>query len=56
MSDTSVDISNTETALARHKAPAVEGSVADLAGDIIGSVEGPGDLSTNKKHMDDYGR
>ena len=29
MSDTSVDISNAETALARHKAPVVEGSVAD---------------------------
>lgn len=28
-------------------------SCADLAGDLIGSVEGPGDLSTNKKYLED---
>jgi predicted transcriptional regulator len=32
------------------------GSIADLAGDLIGSLEGPGDLSTNPRHMDGYGR
>lgn len=33
-----------------------KGSVADLARDLIGVVEGPGDLSTNPKHMRGYGR
>ena len=28
----------------------------ELAGDIIGSVEGPEDLSTNPKYMEDYGK
>jgi hypothetical protein len=28
----------------------------ELAGDLLGSVEGPGDLSSNKKHMEGYGR
>ena len=27
----------------------------DLAGDLIGSVEGPSDLSTNRAYMDGYG-
>lgn len=31
-------------------------SVLDLAGDLIGCVEGPGDLSTNPKYMEGYGR
>ena len=31
-------------------------SCADLAGDLIGCVEGPGDLSTNQKHMEGFGR
>ena len=31
-------------------------SVVDLAGDLIGSLEGPKDLSTNAKHMRDYGK
>ncbi len=32
-------------------------SAADLAGDLIGSVDGgPGDLATNPRHMDDFGR
>jgi hypothetical protein len=29
---------------------------AELAGDLIGSLEGPGDLSTNPKYMRDYGK
>jgi hypothetical protein len=31
-------------------------SVLDLAGDLVGCVEGPGDLSTNPKYMEGYGR
>lgn len=33
-----------------------KGSFLDVAGDLIGSVEGPGDLSTNPKYMEDFGR
>ncbi|PSQ99682.1 MAG: hypothetical protein BRD48_03395 [Bacteroidetes bacterium QS_9_68_14] len=35
------------------------GSILDLAGDLIGSIDdpnGPTDLSTNPKHMEDYGK
>lgn len=39
------------------KAPQPErGSFLDLAGDLVGRLEGPGDLSYNKKYLDDYGR
>ena len=31
-------------------------SVAALAGDLVGSIEGPTDLATNKKHMAGYGK
>lgn len=31
-------------------------SVTALAGDLVGSVEGPSDLATNRKHMSGYGR
>ena len=31
-------------------------SCLDLAKDLIGSVEGPADLSYNKKHLKGYGR
>ncbi|CAB1062394.1 hypothetical protein D1BOALGB6SA_7171 [Olavius sp. associated proteobacterium Delta 1] len=31
-------------------------SCFDLAKDLIGSVEGPSDLSYNKKHLKGYGR
>ncbi len=31
-------------------------SAYDLSKDLAGSVLGPGDLSTNKKHMRGYGR
>lgn len=31
-------------------------SCADLAGDLIGSLEGPADLATNPKHLRGYGR
>lgn len=31
-------------------------SVTALAGDLVGSLEGPSDLATNKKHMSGYGK
>ena len=31
-------------------------SVAELSKDLMGCVAGPGDLSTNPKHMKGYGR
>ncbi len=36
--------------------PAAEVSCLDLAGDLIGCVEGPGDLSTNPRYMSGFGR
>jgi len=39
------------------KAPQPDrGSFLDLAGDLVGRLEGPGDLSYNKKHLANYGR
>lgn len=32
------------------------GSFYDLAKDLAGSIEGPPDLSTNKKYLDGYGK
>ncbi len=37
------------------RAPA-RGSFLEAAGDLIGCVEGPGDLSYNPKHMEGFGR
>lgn len=34
----------------------LNGSFVDYAQDLVGSVEGPQDLSSNKKYLDDYGR
>jgi Arc/MetJ-type ribon-helix-helix transcriptional regulator len=31
-------------------------SVTALAGDLVGSLEGPTDLATNKKHLGGYGK
>jgi hypothetical protein len=31
-------------------------SALELAGDLVGCVDGPGDLSTNGKYMEGYGR
>ncbi len=31
-------------------------SCLDLSRDLAGSTEGPSDLSTNRAHMDEYGR
>jgi hypothetical protein len=33
-----------------------KGSFLELAGDLIGCLEGPGDLSYNKDHFKDFGR
>lgn len=33
-----------------------EGSFVDLAGDLAGCLEGPGDLSYSRKYLDGYGR
>lgn len=30
-------------------------SFGDLASDLCGSIKGPGDLSTNKKYLEDFG-
>jgi metal-responsive CopG/Arc/MetJ family transcriptional regulator len=30
-------------------------SALELAGDLVGSIEGPGDLSTNPKHLEGLG-
>ncbi len=39
------------------KAPQPErDTFLDLAGDLAGRLEGPGDLSHNKKYLDNYGR
>ncbi|WP_295388390.1 hypothetical protein [uncultured Thiodictyon sp.] len=32
-----------------------QGSALDLAGDFVGALEGPGDLSYNAEHMNGYG-
>jgi Arc/MetJ-type ribon-helix-helix transcriptional regulator len=32
------------------------GSCLDLAGDLAGVLEGPADLSSNARHLKDYGR
>jgi Arc/MetJ-type ribon-helix-helix transcriptional regulator len=32
------------------------GSLLDLAGDLVGSVVGPSDLSSNKRRLRGYGR
>ena len=31
-------------------------SALDLAGDLVGRLNGPGDLSTNKKHLKGFGK
>lgn len=33
-----------------------KGTFLELAADLVGSVEGPGDLSHNPKYMDDFGK
>ena len=43
------------TAYLDDAAPAT-GSALEMAGDLVGCVEGPGDLSTNPKYMEGFGR
>lgn len=31
-------------------------SALELAGDLVGCIEGPGDLSTNPKYLDGFGK
>jgi hypothetical protein len=38
------------------KKPAKKGSFLELAGDLVGRLEGPGDLSCNPEHMRDFGK
>jgi len=38
------------------KRSAKKGSFLELAGDLVGCVEGPGDLSYNPEHMRDFGK
>jgi predicted transcriptional regulator len=40
----------------RERIKKLKGTVAELAGDLVGSVEGPGDLTSNPKYMARYGR
>jgi hypothetical protein len=43
-------------ALLENGRPRKRPTVLELAGDLCGCVEGPGDLSYNKKYMEDFGR
>jgi hypothetical protein len=52
---TSRDIDR-EIAAVRRKSGRRKPTVAELAGDLIGCVEGPGDLLTNPKRMPGYGK
>lgn len=36
--------------------PPGDGSFLALAGDLVGCLEGPGDLSYNKEYLENYGR
>ncbi len=36
--------------------PPAEGSFLALAGDLVGCLEGPGDLSLHSEHLDGYGQ
>lgn len=44
-----------QTLLRREPSPP-PGSALALAGDLVGCVEGPGDLSYNRAYLDDLGR
>jgi metal-responsive CopG/Arc/MetJ family transcriptional regulator len=39
-----------------HAPPAKGGSFLSLAGSLVGCLEGPGGLSYDKRHLEDYGR
>lgn len=42
--------------LMRTERPAARGSALAMVEDLVGSVEGPEDLSTNPAYLDDFGR
>ena len=42
--------------LAERKGSTQKAAVLERAQDLCGSVEGPEDLSTNPKYMEDYGK
>jgi len=44
-----------ETLLNGSDAKRTARSALELAGDLVGCIEGPGDLSTNPKYMDGFG-
>ena len=45
-----------DDALAREPIEAPRGSFLDGIEDLVGSVEGPADLSTNPRYMDKFGQ
>lgn len=45
-----------ETLLKRPDAARPGRSALELAGDLVGCIEGPGDLSTNPKYLEGLGR
>lgn len=50
----------TRSALVREALTALAGqapkSVVDLAGGLVGCLSGPADLSTSRRHMEDFGK
>lgn len=53
--DTKSGIVRDALALYFASAPASRRTIGELAGDLVGCFEGPGDLSTNKKYMEGFG-
>lgn len=39
-----------------HLQESKKGSVVDVAGDLVGCLDGPSDLSTNKKYLRGFGQ
>lgn len=42
--------------LFRRERPSARGSALAMVEDLVGSVEGPSDLSSNPAYLDDFGR
>jgi hypothetical protein len=53
MSQSAVVRETLEAALLEHTRAGGELTCAQLAGDLVGSLRGPGDLSTNKRYLDE---
>lgn len=51
-----LDLVNKEMTEESVKVKAKPGSFLDSIEHLAGSIEGPGDLSTNPKYMEDYGK